>query len=83
MASKAKNSDSRDAEQPGAEAPDQDICRTQRARRESGVARTKYIWSAAESLAMTWRIGFRQNASWRRISPSQQVNSAALAADRF
>ena len=81
MASKAKNSDSSDAEQPWGKPRSKIICRTQCARRESGVARRTCIWNAAESRAMTWRIGFRQNGSSRRLSPEQPVSSAAGGRD--
>ena len=81
MASKPKTSDGRQVVEPGAGAKKQD--RLPDSMHEEEIRRRAYeiIWSAAESPAMTSRIGFRRNASSRTINPRQPPNSAAGKTD--
>jgi hypothetical protein len=63
MTSKAKDSYGSEAVEPGGETQEQDRLLDSARGAKSGIARTKFIWSGAASLAASWRIGFRQNAS--------------------
>jgi hypothetical protein len=59
MASKAKNNDSSERAEAQEQDRSPDLTREEKIR----LARTKFICSVAGSRAMTWSIGFRQNAS--------------------